>query len=165
MNDLACVMGPFMAGQPCICDYRKYWGWHQLYQIVEEDYGEYCVYIWSSKYAVWCCYNAVSFLQNIHYRHVKARPWGRGMDCLLWWVQALMHVLPWSLQWYMHHLVILPRVKTTVHCIYNPLYNTWKYNWFMTIYVHSEQKQLYHDSFQFHDEIYSDKKFMIVSFG
>ena len=33
---------------------------------------------------VWWRYNAVSFLQNPHKSHPIARPWGRGMGCLLW---------------------------------------------------------------------------------
>ena len=31
-----------------------------------------------------CRYNAVHFLPNPHNRHPIARPWGRGMGCLLW---------------------------------------------------------------------------------
>ena len=44
-----------------------------------------------------CCYNAVSLLQNPHKRHSIARPWGRGMGCLLWF-QNLIHFLPLSSQ-------------------------------------------------------------------
>ena len=35
------------------------------------------------QYTVLCRYYAVNFLQNIHRRHPIARPWGRGMGCLL----------------------------------------------------------------------------------
>ena len=33
-------------------------------------------------YTVWCGYNAVNFLTNIHKRHAIARPLGRGMGCV-----------------------------------------------------------------------------------
>ena len=36
------------------------------------------------RYTVRCHYNAVNLLQNSHNRHPIARPWGRGMGCLLW---------------------------------------------------------------------------------
>ena len=51
---------------------------------------------------MWCRYNRVNFLHNPHNRHPIARPWGRGVGCLLWGV-SLMHVLPLSSQcrtWY-----------------------------------------------------------------
>ena len=41
---------------------------------------------------LWCCYNAVSFLQVSHNKHLIARLLGRGMGCLLW-VSRLIHVL------------------------------------------------------------------------
>ena len=44
-----------------------------------------------------CRYNAVNFLQNYHNRHRTARPWGRGMGCLLW-VWILIYVLLLSSQ-------------------------------------------------------------------
>ena len=37
-------------------------------------------------------YNAVYFLTNIHKRHPKTRPLGRGMGCLLW-IQHLIDIL------------------------------------------------------------------------
>ena len=42
---------------------------------------------------VWCRYNAVNFLTNIHQRHPIARPLGWGMGCLLW-IQHLIDILP-----------------------------------------------------------------------
>ena len=44
---------------------------------------------------VWCRYNAVSSLQNIHNRHTIARPLGRYMGFLVWG-QAIINVLPRS---------------------------------------------------------------------
>ena len=49
---------------------------------------------------VWCCYNAVNFLKNSHNRHPIARPWGRGMGCLLW-AWSLIFVPLLSSQWCM----------------------------------------------------------------
>ena len=43
-----------------------------------------CVIELDELYTVQCRYNAVNFLENPHNRHPIARPWGRGMGCLLW---------------------------------------------------------------------------------
>ena len=81
------------------------WDWHFK--------GSYiCVYI----YTVWCCYNTVKFLQNIHKRHPIARPLGRGMGCILW-VQTLIDILPPFLQWCAQYYVILDRAATALNCI------------------------------------------------
>ena len=48
---------------------------------------------------VWCCYNDVNFLQNIHKRHPITYPLGQAMGCLLW-LQPLIDNLPQFLQWY-----------------------------------------------------------------
>ena len=73
--------------------------------------------LWDGLFILWntvrCHYNTVSVLQNIHNRHPIARPWGRAMGCLLL-VQALINVLPWSLQWCMHYHVILHHIKMTL---------------------------------------------------
>ena len=53
--------------------------------------------------SVWWCYNAINFIPNPHSRHPIARPWGRGMGCLLWVnsdfsstaVIALLCVISW----------------------------------------------------------------------
>ena len=65
-----------------------------------------------------CRYNAVSFPQITHNRHPIARPWGRGTGWLLW-VQAVINVLPRSLQWCMRYCAILHRVITALHCNLN----------------------------------------------
>ena len=65
----------------------------------------------STQNKVWCRYNAVNFLTNIHKRHPIARPLGRDMGCLLW-IQHLIDILPQSLQLFMQYL-------TTVECRYN----------------------------------------------
>ena len=41
---------------------------------------------------VWCRYDAVKFLQNIHKKHLIACPLGRGMGCILW-VGSLVDIL------------------------------------------------------------------------
>ena len=58
------------------------------------------------------------FLQNTHNRHPIARPCWRDMGCLLR-VQALINVLPRSLQWCMKYHVVLDHVITTLDCIFN----------------------------------------------
>ena len=70
----------------------------------------------SKKSTVQCHCNTVSFLQNIHNIHPIARPWGWDMGCLLW-VKSLMHVLPQSLQWWMHYCVLLHCLITALHCM------------------------------------------------
>ena len=42
---------------------------------------------------VWCLYNVVNFLTNIHKRHSIAHLLGRGKGCLLW-IQHLIDILP-----------------------------------------------------------------------
>ena len=68
--------------------------------------------IWAQPNAVQCHYNAVSFLQNIN-RH----PHSLSMRIL--WGQALIIVLPRSLQWWMYYRVLLHHIKTALHCSYN----------------------------------------------
>ena len=48
-------------------------------------------------YTVQCHYNMVNFIRNHHTRHLIAHPWGWDMGCLFW-VQALIYILLWSLQ-------------------------------------------------------------------
>ena len=68
------------------------------------------------QYTVWCRYNAVNFLKNIHNRHPIARPLGRGMVCLLG-IHHLSDILPEFLQSFMQYLAILDRVITALDCI------------------------------------------------
>ena len=68
-------------------------------------------------YTVWCRYNAVNFLTNIHKRHPIARPSGRGKGCLLW-IQHLIDILSQFLQSFMQYLTILDLVITSLECIY-----------------------------------------------
>ena len=70
---------------------------------------------WWDAIIVWCRYNAVNFLQNLHRIHPIARPLGRGMGCILW-VQTVIYTLPQSLQWCMQNHDILDRVITTLDC-------------------------------------------------
>ena len=65
-------------------------------------------------YTVWCRYNAVNFLTNIHKRHPIARPLGRGMGCILW-IQRLIDTLSQFMQLFMQYLTILDRVITALH--------------------------------------------------
>ena len=55
------------------------------------------------------CYHAVNFLQNPHNIHPIAYPSGWAMGCLLW-VQALTHVLPQTMEWYIQYHVLLDRI-------------------------------------------------------
>ena len=64
--------------------------------------GDACRHQWNDlpqweHYTVRCHYNAVNFLQNSHNRHPIARPWGRGMGCLLC-VWSIVYVLLLSSQ-------------------------------------------------------------------
>ena len=65
---------------------------------------------------VWCCYNTVNFLANIHKWHLIAHPTGWGMGCLLW-VQPLINILPEFLYLYMQYLTILDHVIMALDCI------------------------------------------------
>ena len=59
-----------------------------------------------------CRYNAVNFLENAYNQRPIVRPKsGSVMECL-WWVQALMYVMPKSLQCCMVYRVILGCVIT-----------------------------------------------------
>ena len=57
---------------------------------------------------MWCCYNMISFLPNVLNRHPIAQLRGEAMGCVLW-VQTLINVLPWSLQWWTHYWVLWHR--------------------------------------------------------
>ena len=83
---------------------------------VETAWVASCVTEMSKKSTVQCHCNTVSFLQNIHNIHPIARPWGWDMGCLLW-VKSFMHVLPQSLQWWMHYCVLLHCLITALHCM------------------------------------------------
>ena len=79
-----------------------------MYSLEKNSYREITL-----RYTVWCRYNAVSFLTNIHERHPIAHPSGRGMGCLLW----IQHQIDISLQLLMWYLIILDRVLTALDCI------------------------------------------------
>ena len=65
---------------------------------------------------VWCHYNAVNFLTNIHKRHTIARLLGRAMVCLLW-VQPMIDILPHLPQLFiMQYLTILDRIIMALDC-------------------------------------------------
>ena len=67
-------------------------------------------------HTVWCRYNAVNFITNIHERHPMARPLRRGMGCLLW-IHHLIDIMSQFLQFSMQNLSILDRVLTALDCI------------------------------------------------
>ena len=67
-------------------------------------------------HTVWCRYNVVNFITNIHKRHPMARPLRRGMGCLLW-IQHLIDIMSQFLQFLMQNLSILDRVLTALDCI------------------------------------------------
>ena len=77
--------------------------------------------LWRYLNTVWCRYNAVNFLKNIHKRHPIARPLGRGMGCLLG-IHHLSDILPEFLQSFMQSLAILDRVITALDCITNNIF-------------------------------------------
>ena len=94
-----------------------------MYSLEKNSYREITL-----RYTVWCRYNAVSFLTNIHERHPIAHPSGRGMGCLLW----IQHQIDISLQLLMWYLIILDRVLTALDCIvthieikYAPIWLLW----------------------------------------
>ena len=99
-----------MYGQDILCGISKVsfdiphkihlWGWAIVYQL-------------SLRFTA--INKAVNFLQNHHNRHPLARPLGWAMGCLLW-VQALIYILPKSLQCCMHYRVILDRAIKAPHC-------------------------------------------------
>ena len=69
--------------------HNQIWTWSSLYLQI-------CCWLqrWMCfSSTVWCCYNAVNFLTNIHKRHPIAHLLGRGMGCLLW-IQHLIDILP-----------------------------------------------------------------------
>ena len=68
---------------------------------------------------VQCCYNSVNFLLNSHNRQPIARPWGQGMQCVLW-VRSLIHVLMLSSQFHMWYRDKLEHVITALCCSWNP---------------------------------------------
>ena len=55
------------------------------------------IFIEFTEYTERCRYNAVKFLPNSHNKHLIARPWDRGMGCLLW-VWSRIYVLLLSSQ-------------------------------------------------------------------
>ena len=61
---------------------------------------------WASMlHTLWCDYNIVNILQNIHER------------CPILWVLPLIDILPQFLQWSVQYHVILDHVLTTLDCI------------------------------------------------
>ena len=50
----------------------------------------------------WFHYNMMNFLKNLHNRHPIARPWGWGMECLLW-VRSLIYTMSQWLQYFKSH--------------------------------------------------------------
>ena len=78
---------------------------------------------------VWWCYNAINFIPNPHSRHPIARPWGRGMGCLLWVnsdfssnaVIALLCVISWYVAPHFNKTPDVWYLTTTKH--WNPQYS------------------------------------------
>ena len=100
--------------------------WHTVAGLSASDnnnqmimsYGLVQAVAWSitMAYTARCRHNAVNLLTNTHNRHPIARPWGRGMGCLLW-LQTLMNVIPKSLQCCVQYHVMLDRFITALDCI------------------------------------------------
>ena len=74
--------------------------------------------IWSPDVlnTVWCHYNTVNFLANIHKRHPIAHPLGQGMGCLLL-IQHLIDILPQFLQSLMQYHTILDHITMAPDCM------------------------------------------------
>ena len=51
------------------------------------------------------CVTWPKWVMNPHNRHPIAQPWGWDMGCFLW-VQALIHVLLQSMEWYIQYPII-----------------------------------------------------------
>ena len=73
-------------------------------------------------------YNAVSYLLNTLDTHPIIHSWGWGMGCLLW-VQSLIKILPWSLQWCKYYRLALHHVTTALHCLSVSTLMTYKEPW------------------------------------
>ena len=94
-------------------------------------------------YTVWCCYNVVNFLTNIHKRYPIARPSGRGLGCFFVG-PALIHILPEFLQLFMQYLTISVCVMTALNCIciqytvnlLKYIINTYMYTVFVKLHNH-----------------------------
>ena len=92
----------------------SYWKWeYSTFQGLSAPVAFCCVWLWFNtdriypyasrlRHSHWCknipntihCrYNAVKSLQNAHNRHPIARPWGRNMECPLWFLN-LIQFLP-----------------------------------------------------------------------
>ena len=88
-------------------------GWNILWVNISDKFDNgYC----SSLNTLWCCYNTVNFLTNIHKRHPIAHSLGWGMGCLLW-IQHLIDILSQFLQLFMQYLIILDHIITTLDCV------------------------------------------------
>ena len=95
-------------------------------------------------HTVWCRYNAVNFITNIHKRHPMARPLRRGMGCLLW-IQHLIDIMSQFLQFLMQNLSISDRVLTALDCIMP--YHIYHIQYIIYIYhsiYHINYQILYH---------------------
>ena len=57
-------------------------------------------------YTMRCRYNAVNFLQNYHNGHPIARPWGRGIRCILWWLTVTYVLLQSRLCCVQNHMIV-----------------------------------------------------------
>ena len=80
---------------------------------------------------MWCCYNAVSFLQNYHNRHPIACPLGQDIGCFLW-LLILMHGLLQSLLCWAHNCITIgPRCN-----------GTWLYNIIIKVRKHGRKHGL-----------------------
>ena len=73
------------------------------------------VLVFRDQITVQCLYDAVNFQSNHHKRHSIARPWRRGIWCLLW-VQPLIKFFQ-SLQCRAQYTVLSDRIITALDCI------------------------------------------------
>ena len=65
-------------------------------------------------------YNTVSFIPDPHNRHLIARPWGRGMRCLLWIETDL-------------YSASINAVLYETSCYIGPCYNSTHFDWVLVI--------------------------------
>ena len=82
----------------------------------------------SRTYTMRCHYNTVNFLQSSHNRHSIARPYGRGMGCLLWVLQSDSCSIPTTAVLHVIWCYIAPPYNGTrlYFAVHLCLFWTWK---------------------------------------
>ena len=93
-------------------------------------------------YTVRCRYKAVNFLQNLHNRHPITLPWGRGKECLLWFLNFI-HFLPQVSQCRMQYRDKLDRVLMILDYI-NIIINSYSLLWWWIEVAHEARLDTYY---------------------